>query len=376
MARNNPFSPTFGAPPPVIAGRDDILDAIGDALDTGPTHPDYTSLFLGVRGAGKTVLLNAVEDLARARGWLTLAEDASHAGLIGRLTRASARLLAAIEEEPGRRIRAVAAAGFGIEFEPSAMLDAAGTDSAEDLRQVLGALGEALDGGGSGLVITLDELLRADLEEVQQFGSVIQHVCRREQRPVAFVGAALPQIEDRLGSDDAATFLQRCSRFDIGRLGPAATRLAISKPIEDRGAGIDPGALDSAATASSGYAFMVQLVGFHSWAAASDPPSRITPTDVAAGIDRAQGRVARLVLAPIWRDLSDMDQRFLLAMAHDDGESTVADVARRLGVDTNYAAVYRQRLIRAGMIMPTGKGRIDLAHHAARGWLRQQAAGG
>ena len=50
MARSNPFSPTFGAPPPVIAGRDDILDAISDALETGPTHPDYTSLFLGVRG--------------------------------------------------------------------------------------------------------------------------------------------------------------------------------------------------------------------------------------------------------------------------------------------------------------------------------------
>ena len=376
MAKNNPFSPTFGAPPPVIAGRDDILDAMSDALDTGPTHPDYTSLFLGVRGAGKTVLLNAVEDLARTRGWLTLSEDASHAGLIGRLTRASARLLTALEEEPSRRIRAVTAAGFGVEFEPSTGPDTAGTNSAEDLRRVLGALGQALDGGDSGLVITLDELLRADLEEVQQFGSVIQHVCRREQRPVAFVGAALPQLEDRLGSDDTATFLQRCSRFDIGRLGSAATRLAISKPIEDRGASIDPDALDSAATASSGYAFMVQLVGFHSWAVATDPPLRITPTDVAAGIDRAQGRVARLVLAPIWRDLSDMDQRFLLAMAHDEGESTVADVARRLGVDTNYAAVYRQRLIRAGMIMPTGKGRIDLAHHAARGWLRQKAAGG
>jgi len=65
LAANNPFAPTFGATPPVLAGRDDILDDIDDALDTGPTHPDYTTLFVGVRGAGKTVMLNAVEDLAR-----------------------------------------------------------------------------------------------------------------------------------------------------------------------------------------------------------------------------------------------------------------------------------------------------------------------
>jgi len=56
LARDNPFSPTFGASPPVLAGRDDILDDVDDALATGPTHPDYTTLFTGVRGAGKTVL--------------------------------------------------------------------------------------------------------------------------------------------------------------------------------------------------------------------------------------------------------------------------------------------------------------------------------
>ena len=68
-----------------------------------------------------------------------------------------------------------------------------------------------------------------------------------------------------------------------------------------------------------------------------------------------------------------MDRRFLLAMARDDGESRLADVAGRLGVDVNYAGVYRHRLIRAGMIVSTGWGRIDLADHAAREWIRAQA---
>ena len=72
MGARNPFSPSFGTSPPVLAGRDAIFDSVGDAHATGPTHPDYTALFIGVRGAGKTVMLNAVEDLAHhaARDWL------------------------------------------------------------------------------------------------------------------------------------------------------------------------------------------------------------------------------------------------------------------------------------------------------------------
>lgn len=374
MAGQNPFSPTFGAPPPVIAGRGDILDAIGDALETGPTHPDYTALFLGVRGAGKTVMLDAVADLARSRGWLTISDDASPPGLMGRLTRASVRLMDSLEGGPGRRIKSLAGAGFGIEFEQTAGSEDALSDAGEELRVTLSALGDALASRGTGLVITLDELLSADLDEIRQFGSVMQHVCRREQRPIAFVGAALPQFEDELESDHAATFLQRCSRYDIGRLDPAATRRAISEPIVQRGSSIDPDALDEAVAATSGYAFMVQLVGFHSWAAAPEPPSRIGPAQVATGISEARRRIDRLVLAPTWKGLSEVDRRFLLAMAEDDGESRMADVADRLGVDGNYASVYRQRLIRAGMIVSPGRGRVDLAHHAARSWLRTQAA--
>ena len=376
MAAHNPFSPTFGASPPVMAGRDELLDAIDDALATGPTHPDYTTLFLGARGVGKTVMLNAIEDLARARGWLTVSEDASTAGLLGRLARASTRLLADLDGVSGRQVRSVRAAGLGVEFEPATGTEPSEAEPVEDLRSALSALGDALSDRETGLLITLDELLGADLNAVRQFGSVMQLVCRRERRPIAFMGAALPQLEDELESDDAATFLQRCARYDVGRLDQAATRLAISKPIEDRSASIATEALNRAVEASSGYAFMVQLVGFHSWEAAADPSSGITAGEVSVGIDKARGRVARLVLGPTWRGLSDVDRRFLLAMARDDGESRLADVADRLGVDTNYAGVYRHRLIRAGMIVATGRGRIDLAHHAARGWLRHKARSG
>ena len=369
MAVRNPFSPSFGTSPPVLAGRDRILDGVGDALATGPTHPDYTALFLGVRGAGKTVMLNAVEDLARERGWLALSDSASVAGLTDRLARGASDLLEEIgPAKPTRRLSSVTAAGVGVGFETVPTPKAE-----EDLRRALSALGDALAERGTGLLITVDEMQSGDVDEIREFGSVLQHVSRREERPVAFIGAALPQIEETLLSDDAITFLQRCSRYDIDRLNPQATRRAIAEPISEHGRSIDSAALDRAVAATSGYAFMIQLVGFHSWQAAV-ASSRITPDHVITGIAEAQKRIGRMVLAPTWKTLSDVDRRFLLAMAKDDGESSLADIADRLGVTPNYAGVYRHRLIRAGMIRSAGRGRITLAHHAARDWLREQTA--
>ena len=367
MGTRNPFSPSFGTSPPVLAGRDAILDSVGDALATGPTHPDYTALFIGVRGAGKTVMLNAVEDLARSRGWLALSDNASSAGLPDRLTRAASDLLAEIgPAEPKRRLSSLTAAGIGVGFET-----VPAPKAEYDLRGALSGLGDALAERGTGLLITIDEMQSGDFDEIREFGSVLQHVSRREERPVAFVGAALPQIEDTLLSDDAITFLQRCSRYDIDRLSPRATRRALAAPISEHGRSVDAAALDRAVVATSGYAFMIQLVGFHSWQAEVASP-HITPEHVATGIAEAQRRIGRMVLAPTWRTLSDVDRQFLLAMAQDDGESKLADIADRLGVNTSYAGVYRHRLIRAGMIRPAGRGRVTLAHHAARDWLREQ----
>ncbi len=344
-----------------------MLDGIGDALASGPTHPDYTSLLIGVRGAGKTVVLNAVEELARSLGWLTLSQSASPTGLLDRLTRGASGLLDEIgPAKPKRQVTSVTAAGFGVGFET-------GTQSKRDhdLRGVLSALGDTLTDNGTGLLITIDELQRGDPGEFREFGTVIQHVTRREQRCIAFVGAGLPEIEDTLLSDEAATFLQRCSRFEIGQLDRRATREAIAEPIKQQGRSIHAEALDQAVTASSGYAFMVQLVGFHSWKVAA-MSEQIISEHVATGISEAQRRIGRMVLAPIWKTLSDVDRRFLRAMTQDDGESRLADVAERLGVTSSYAGVYRKRLMHVGMIVSTRRGHMTFAHHAARDWVRDQ----
>lgn len=366
MSRHNPFSPTFGASPPMLAGRDPIIEDFDEAITTGPRHPDYTVLVTASRGMGKTVLLNTLEDRAAALGWEVISDDTSTKGMLARLEDATSELLERLRR-PGRSVTGV---GLG---PVSVHLTEPGAPRPPSLRRLLTEAGDQLDSRGAGLLITLDELHNADVEEVREFGATIQHVTRREQRPVAFAGAGLNMIEDTILSGTAITFFQRCSRFELGRLEPMDARNAIVHPIEEAGSSIGLNAVREAVKATSGYPFMVQLVGFHSWKQAKDLGTGITRSDVDAGVRVARHRAGRLVLEPVWKDLSRMDKRFLTAMAVDDGASRLAAIASRLGKGTDYARVYRNRLRKAGMVIASSRGEVDFAQAFARDWVRRMA---
>ena len=82
---SNPFHPSFGVSPPLLVGRETVLEEFDEALEDGPGSAGRATLFTGARGAGKTVMLNAVEDLARRRGWLLISETATP-GFVDRIT--------------------------------------------------------------------------------------------------------------------------------------------------------------------------------------------------------------------------------------------------------------------------------------------------
>ena len=368
MVNRNPFRPSFGASPPVLAGRTGVLDALGEALDAGAGHPDFTSLLVGVRGAGKTATLNAVQEQARDRGWLVIAENA-HGDLCNRLVAAVLKLP---RDDHGRgarpRLAGISALGVGVEFTRAEPVETGAADVR--LRSVLTDLGSRLASEHRGLLITLDELQGGKPSELREFATTLQHVTRREELPIAFVAAGLPSIDDTVLQDSAITFLQRCSRHEIAELSEAATATAFAQPIAAHGGRISDDALRRAIEASEGYPFMVQLIGFHSWRAASADPPHLTMAEVSSGVADAERRLPHLVLAPMWRSMSGVDRQFALAMAQDDGESSTADISRRLGRNSSYVSTYRSRLIRAGFIRSTRHGHVDYAHRATRSWLR------
>ncbi|MDE0498880.1 MAG: ATP-binding protein [Acidimicrobiaceae bacterium] len=362
----NPFVPTFGAPPPLLAGRDDILRRFDAALDTGPTHPDYTLLITGDRGTGKTALLNALEDRCAQRGWLSITAAAASEPLSSRIVSEATRLTASLQERPRRtRVRSVSALGVGVQLDDAAATGVADGSSAS-LLSTLERLAEELQEAGSGLLITVDELHDATRDDVRDVASAVQIVTRRRQRPVAFAAAALALIEDTHLADVNMTFLQRCARARLGALSPDDARTAIIGPITDASSDIDDDALSEAVAAALGYPYMIQLIGFHAWDTRERSAASISVADVRAAIIEANDAMVDQVANPIWNRLSTMDRRFLVAMLDDEESSSLSDVAERLDRDLQYTRVYRRRLVSSGAIDSMDGARVAYRHQALR----------
>ena len=361
----NPFAPTFGAPPPLFAGRDDILRRFDSALDTGPTHPDYTMLITGERGTGKTALLNVLEARCAERGWQSITAAASTESLFTRITNEAQRLLAEMAAESRRpRLSSISALGVGIE-----MVDEGHRDSAPagaSLLTTLERLAEALQEISAGLLITVDELHDAERDDVRDVASAVQIVTRRQQRPLAFAAAALAFIENTHLADVNMTFLQRCARARLDALDSADARRAIRQPIQDSGSDIDCDALDEAVAATLGHPYMIQLVGFHAWEMRTNTAASVSVADVRAGIVEADHAMVGQIAGPIWNRLSAMDRRFLVAMLDDGDDSALSDIADRIGRDLQYTRVYRRRLLSAGAIDDRNGARVAYRHHALR----------
>lgn len=110
-------------------------------------------------------------------------------------------------------------------------------------------------------------------------------------------------------------------------------------------------------TFSQGYPYLVQLAGDFAWRA-SGSASTISLANAEAAHGRAVTAVERRVISRVYQDLSDMDQRFVEAMAVDPGRSKIADIVRRLGVSDQYVQVYKKRLIESGYVQGDGRGHV------------------
>lgn len=359
----NPFKPTAGATPPQLVGRDNLIDEFLESIEDGPGAPGRLTIFSGPRGIGKTVMLNAVADQLQAdHQWLVIHETATP-GFLDRITRAAGQQL-----DPKRRSLTgvtlptyVGGGGVNVASAPEA--------TPPGFRETTGLLLDKCEAGQTGLLITLDEVRTS--AELVQFAADIQHLIR-ESREIAIAFAGIPSAVNELLNDQLTTFLRRASRQDLGDVPLDDVAHALHTTITANGRTIEPDALTTAAAATGGYPFMIQLVGYHTWRKTGT--DHITTQAVEAGIKQARTRLGSLVHAAALRELSDVDRTFLLAMAQDQGSSRTADIARRLGKDAQYTNVYRARLIAAGMITPAGYGRVQFAIPYLREYLIEHAA--
>jgi hypothetical protein len=368
----NPFHPSFGVSPPVLVGRDRVLEDFGLGLAEGPGALERASLVIGPRGIGKTVVLNEIRALAQERGWIVVSETATP-GLLERLTiEAFPRALRTADPSATSwRPTGLSAIGFGASWEATSRYD-----YHPGLRSMWHDLGTILVKSGGGVMVTLDEvhgdaagLVRDDLRQV---GATFQHL-RSENRNVAFAAAGLPSAVADVLNDGVLTFLRRGARFELDLIDREDVRYALAAPLTEGGRTYDDAAIEYAVDASDGYPFMIQLIGSQMWRLTND--GRLVDLAVAKhAVRRSFPLMAQLVFEPVLADLSARDIDFLAAMTLDDGSTRIADVQRRLGVDRNYANQYRARLIASEIIRPAGHGVIQFVMPYLRDYLGSDAA--
>ncbi|MGO5374319.1 ATP-binding protein [Bifidobacterium thermophilum] len=372
----NPFKPTAGMTPPVLVGRQHDLDDFSYALDDGVGAPGRLMYITGARGVGKTVMLNALGNVARQRDWLVIDETAEN-GFMQRLIDAlrkpkhlinAVKLPSASMGVPGTPFDATVALGS---------VELAGQEHALDFRQAMGDRLDKLEKKQRGILITLDEVQASSLDEMRSLATAVQHLIR-EQRNIAFVFAGLPSMVEDVVNDKVLTFLRRAERRHLGDVPLEEVRNAFKETITANGLTTDEATLDMLAAATNGYPFMIQLVGYWTWRAADgreDGPSGVlTSGDAENGIARAKLKLGDMVHGPALDSLSPVARDYLLAMAQDDGPSSTRDVARRLERDAGYANVYRTQLIKEDIIYATGYGYVDFKLPYLRDYLREHGA--
>jgi hypothetical protein len=365
----DPFRPSFGVSPPLLVGRQDLIDTFADGLDSGPGALSRATLYTGQRGTGKTALLNAIEDEAKVRGWVVVSETAAQ-GFVARMT--DEHLPALLAQHDPRAVRrhlsGISLPGKGGTTWTTEDLHRA----VPGLRNQLWLLTDVLAENGTGVLISLDEIHLQRTDELRELTTTVQHAFR-EDREVAFVAAGLPAAVSDLLQDEVLTFLRRADRHSLGTMDAGDVRRALRGPIEANGKTVRDDVLDVMVEGTGGYPFLIQLVGSSVWREHPDDVV-IEIIDAVRGVEVASRRMGSLVLEPSLTGASAVDRSFLLAMAEDDGPSAMADVAHRLGVSVNYASQYRLRLIAAELIKPVGYGRVDFALPYLRLYLREHAS--
>jgi hypothetical protein len=364
---HNPFRPGAGTPPPALIGRDDLIESFGVALRrTLAGRPGKSVMPIGLRGVGKTVLLNRFEQLARDGGSQTGFMEAPETGEFKRLlaTRLRSILFGLDQGKMSDAVKRAMATlrSFTYTF-PDGMSISLGVDPlagsadsgvlSEDATDLLVAVGEAVKDRGTGLLLAIDEVQYLTAEEL---GALISAIHRTVQLnlPVILVGAGLPQLPGLAGS--AKSYAERL--FDFPKIGPLAradARAALELPAQAQDVAFTDGALDELLGHTQGYPYFLQEWGYHVWNVA--PRSPITVEDVRLAEPEVRRQLDENFFLVRMDRLTPAEKRYLLAMAElGSGPHRSGDIAARLGVKVESVAPRRSALIRKGMVFSPAHG--------------------
>jgi hypothetical protein len=368
----NPFVPGAGTPPPELSGRSKLLQEVDVTLRRRLAGRPHKGLILaGLRGVGKTVLLNRIEEMAIGIGFLTAAIEVPEQRTLPELLVPALRSalfqldrMQGLSEAVKRSLRILRSfvgtvkvsfadtLSLGIDPEPG-VADSGDLDS--DLTQLLSAVGEAARSRDRPLALIFDELQYLKEDE---FAALIVALHRTTQRnlPIVLVGAGLPSVRAIAGR--AKSYAERLFDYPtVGALAPKDVYEAVQVPARREGAEFTQQATDAIYELTQGYPYFVQEWAYQAWNAASG--NYITGADVEFATSVAIANLDESFFRVRFDRLTPAEKKLLRAMAElGSGPYRSGDVAEAYGARVSTVAPLRAKLIQKGMIYSPSHGDI------------------
>lgn len=364
-ARRNPYAPGAGTPPPELAGRDELIERGAIALDrTRAGRAARSFILYGLRGVGKTVLLNRIRRECEARGFdaahIEAPEDRSLPALLAPHLRSLLLRLDRGERVRAATSRALAAlSGFvsalkikfqDIEIGPEAERQPGLADSGDlesDLAALLVSVGEAARDRKTAAVLFVDELQYVAEDQLSALISAL-HIASQSQVPITMVAAGLPQLVGRTGR--ARSYAERLFEFvPVDILDASSARVALRVPVEKEGIAYEDDAIAEILQQTLAYPYFLQEWGKHCWDVAATSP--ISLKDARNATARALADLDASFFRVRFDRLTPAEKQYLRAMAElGSGPHRSGDIAAQLGRRVTTVAPLRNKLIAKGMI--------------------------
>ncbi|MCW2308145.1 ATP-binding protein [Rhodobium gokarnense] len=362
---SNPYAPGAGTPPPELAGRDAILEAARLAVAMSRAGKPARSLMLvGLRGVGKTVLLNEIQEIADEAGAFTDFIEVSRNEPLSVVIVATLRAallkfdrMKGVSETVKKGLRVLKSfvsaiklkygdVEFSVDVEEEAGVADSGT-LRRDLAELFVAAAEAAKARNTSIVLLIDEIQTLAEDE---FEALIMAIHRIDQKrlPLLVVGAGLPLLVKLSG--EAKSYAERLFDYNrIGALDDTEAERALVAPASAAGVAFKDAAIARILEVTEGYPYFLQEWGYQCWNTAKASP--ITERDVKKASEAAIARLDENFFQSRFARLSDPQKRYLRAMAElGPGPHRSGDIARAMGKTSQNVAPIRDALISNGMI--------------------------
>lgn len=370
----NPFSPGAGSPPPELVGRDPILEQARILLGRVKQKKSEKSMLLtGLRGVGKTVLLNEIERMAKSDGYRTISIEAHEGKALGPLIAPYLRSLlydldrmagtgdkvkrglAVLRSFIGGLNFTVGEVSIGLDIDPERGAADSG-DLEIDLPNLFVAIGEAAEDRHCAVAIFIDEIQYFSHKEI---GALIMamHKIQQRQLPLILLGAGLPILPGLAG--ESKSYAERLFSFpNIGALSREDTAKALQEPAQEAGVAFEAIALDEVFHLTKGYPYFLQEWGYVAWNLATTSP--ITLQVVRDAREKVIPRLDENFFRVRFDRLTPSEKNFLRAIAElGPGAHRTGDIAEIMKVKVTSLGPVRAKLINKGMIYSPAHGDMD-----------------